>query len=240
MLEESFKGLGLEINAFALDRAKVFGGENFIVEQEEREAIDDGVAKFFDEIERERGPAIDEAVEEADIGIEALGHEQGENFIGEQSIAETEHGVDRVFGRAARTLFEANVFAEHLPEGAKIGRGGGAFGAHEALDGVEAIEAVFGLLDEGKLGVEVEFRVIAEVAADDGAAVGDFGFDDGAGKGELKGVVEMALVLGEAEENVFGVGRGEAFEELSGGGEKSNVGTVAEAEAVAEAVAVYE
>ena len=205
-LQKSFQRFGGQINAFAFHRPEVFGGQNVVVKQVEGQAVDDGMPKFFHEIEGERGPAVDDAMKKAEIRIEAMSDEQRKDFIGEQAVAETERGIDRVFGRPPGARFKRQFFAEHLAEGAKIGGGGAAFGAHEAVDGLQVVQIFQRVIDEFQFPGKRGFRMTELVAQDDGAAVADFAFDEDTRQIELEGVVEVALILGEAQENVFGIG----------------------------------
>lgn len=222
-LQKGFQRGGRQINPFAFDGPKIAGGQDLVVKQIERQAIDDGMAEFFDHIQRQRGPAIDGAVQEAEIRIEAVGEEQGKDFVGEQAVAEAEHGVDRIFGRPARAGCKGQLFAKHLAESAEIGGGGEAFSAHEAVDGLQALQAFQRVVDDLDFPRKGLFRMAELVPLDDSAAVANFGLDQGAGKIHRKALVEVALILGQPQKDIFGIGGEQAAAQLAVAGEKGDV-----------------
>jgi len=125
------------------DEAAGFGGEQVVfhfdfraaIEQDEDGAVDDGLAKFFDEIQHERGLAGAVDVEKSGKRLETRGEQRGPDFGVENAVAVIEHGIDRV-GRAAMLAAMKHFAAEHEFDGGPILAAGRAFEAHKSVAAV--------------------------------------------------------------------------------------------------------
>jgi len=99
-LEEFFLAVAAEINAARAGGLKIRGGEDVLVEQVQGEAVDEGMAKFFQQVKSQTGAAIFGNMVKAGIGIEADAVEVRLQFIADDDVAEGKHGVDGIFGWA--------------------------------------------------------------------------------------------------------------------------------------------
>lgn len=178
MLKIALQCIFVQINALVFHRAKIGFGEHAVIEQAEGETIDERMAEFFHQIQRQGGSAIAETVEKSDIGIQSVRGDEGEHFVGEHGVAKTEYGIDRVFWGTPAAGFETEVAAEHFAKGFEVDGCGNTFAAHQAVDGFLRWQIGEGLLDGFQFGGKVDIRIVALVAEDEGSAVCHFSADN--------------------------------------------------------------
>lgn len=222
--------------------AAVLGGEAggldlAAVDEGEGEAVGEGRAELFHEVECEAGAAGAVGVEEADGGIEADAFEGRFDVVAEEGVEEAEQGVGAVEGRAAGTGLKAEGFAvgvDHGIEGGEVFLCSEAFvpaGGFDAVGarGVEAdpLEALGGAA-EGFAALRV--GGLASSAQQDGAAVGDLGGDDHADGRQGAGGPVAEPVLLAAQQHVAGDGALHAGEKAAVLGEEGDADAALAAE----------
>jgi hypothetical protein len=96
--EEAFEGVAGESDAAGAVGVglEVLGPEDAEVGEAEDEAIDDGVAEFFEEVEGEAGASGVDGVVGAQGGVEAAGFEASGELVAQQDVGEREEGIDGV------------------------------------------------------------------------------------------------------------------------------------------------
>lgn len=203
--EIALHGFGIEEDAVAGSAGLKIGGlEHALVDKSEDQAIGDGMAERFEEVESKRGAAVIDLVEEAEIGVEAGAFEEGAEFVHDEGIGEREEGVEGIGGGMFDTAGpgEFGLIEEH--EELKVLAGGGTFDAIEGGDVGSGFEGGEGGGEGGAAGVEIVAGAgVTAVEVESGEAVGDFGGDDGFGDGEGGGGFAEGGELGDAEVDVF-------------------------------------
>ncbi|WSI74318.1 hypothetical protein OG599_31880 [Streptomyces sp. NBC_01335] len=112
---------------------EVFAADLAAVEQGETEPVGEDGAELLHEVEGECGFSGTQAVEVADVGVEADLFGGSVDEAPEWSVGEGEQGVDRVRGWSAVAVGEGRDAlggAECVGEGGEVGAGGVAFDAH--------------------------------------------------------------------------------------------------------------
>ena len=172
----------------------------------------------------------------ADGGVESDGLDGRGRVVDEECIKEGEQGVDVVDGRSSVSIGESEVFflrGDEMIEGAKVGAGGVAFESANGVKGKRgggharlAAESLEQCREVTRGLCEIlETIVVGSVACasqEDGAAVGDFGDDDGAGEFGGRVVVVGAAVLFAAQEDVAADGSFDARPESTAFAEKGD------------------
>lgn len=112
--QKLFAGVFFEFDGtcFAMDEIGV--GDLFAVDESEGAAVGDDGAKFFHEVEGERGATRAVPVKKAALGVESDAFEGRPAIVGEKAIGEGNEGVDGIGGRSAHApgKFEAGCLDE--------------------------------------------------------------------------------------------------------------------------------
>lgn len=247
--EHFFASVVGEEDGAVFQRAKMFWLDLAAVDKADSEAVGEGGAKFFHEVEREAVASGAVAVEEADCGVESVRGERAGGIETEQGVEVGEEGVEGVAGRAAVAFAEGELVAllrDEACEVFKILRGGFAFDSAEFVEcgglgeSAEAVREAFGCVFEcgGGFG---GFGVFACGAAEDVAGVGEFAGDKAAGERGAGGGVVGEAVLGAAQEDVSRGCADDVCEVASVFGEEGNgeagFGACAEEKGAAEDIA---
>lgn len=131
---EGFSSGFSEVPALSL-RLKVVRFDLFAVDDGADDGVGDNGTKLLHEVQGQAGTAIDKAVEEAEVGIEANDMESRDDLGEEEAVGKAKKGVDGVARRPAASPCEAvgPVVGEHGVEGGEVGSGGSAFEAEELV-----------------------------------------------------------------------------------------------------------
>ncbi len=117
----------------AVEHAFDEGELTAFVKPGEDSTVDDGLAKFFNEIEDEGGFAGAVDVKEASEGFEASVHDGTPDMGGEDAIAVIESGVDGVGCALVGAAGEIESVGEHVLDFLPIHAAAGAFETHERV-----------------------------------------------------------------------------------------------------------
>ncbi len=155
------------------------------IDEGECEAVGEGRAEFFHEIESETGATGTEGVEEADLRVESDAFCRADAVVGEEDIEEGKECVHGVARWAAVSAVDVEICGrreEHRIEGVEVSGGGFAF---ESADSVEVVWGEFEALgDVGEVGdgggAGGVGTMVADAALEDGARIEDFTDDEGA------------------------------------------------------------